>query len=126
MDFLEFRLDASLSARAREAARQLGVSPFALYSTVYSVLLGRHTGASSVSSLIQSAGRRHFTGSEQTFGLFSKALILITRWSETMPFAELARATRRNIGLCLGGLICLSFVRRMRSCLTRTWSATVE
>jgi amino acid adenylation domain-containing protein len=101
MDFLEFRLDASLSARAREAARQLGVSPFALYSTVYSVLLGRHTGASSVISLIQSAGRRGYAGSEQTCGLFSKALVLITRWSEEMPFAELARATRKNIGLCL-------------------------
>ncbi|MDB5424052.1 MAG: hypothetical protein JWQ29_1468, partial [Phenylobacterium sp.] len=90
-------LPPELVAATQAAAQQIGVTHFSYFYAVYLVLLARMTGAQTVCTTFQSAGRRAMSGSQGAHGVFSNALILATPVDEAESISTLSARLRAEV-----------------------------
>lgn len=90
-------LPPEIVATTRRAAEEIGVTHFSFFYAVYVVLLARLTGAKTVLTTFQSAGRRGKPGAQGAHGVFSNALILGAKVDEDESIAELAERLRKDV-----------------------------
>jgi amino acid adenylation domain-containing protein len=95
---LPLRLPADLTARLTDVSRALGVTPFTTLVAVFQLVMGGYAGVRDVSVGTPVSGRTR-PEFERLIGCFINTLVLRTRWSEDLTFAEfLGRVRESTLG----------------------------
>jgi len=97
-DAMPLRLPAALTARLAEVGAALAVTPFTLLVAVFQLMMGGYAGVRDVSIGIPVSGRTR-PEFEKVVGCFINTLVLRTRWTDDLTFADfLARVREGTLG----------------------------
>jgi acyl carrier protein len=95
---LSLRLPADLTARLTDVSRALGVTPFTTLVGVFQLVMGGYAGVRDVNVGTPVSGRTR-PEFEHLIGCFINTLVLRTRWTDDLTFAEfLARVRESTLG----------------------------
>lgn len=91
---LHFSLDASLSVKLREFAKNENTSLFSLFFSVYSILLGKYSGQDDIVIGIPVAGRNHFQ-LQKLLGMFVNNLPVRTQINTSDTFRNVCHGMEK-------------------------------
>ncbi|MFI7673440.1 amino acid adenylation domain-containing protein [Actinophytocola sp. NPDC049390] len=93
---VRFALPAALTARVRDVAADVGVTPFMVLLACWQELLGRRAGTDDVAVGVPESGRHH-PGVEATVGCFVNTLVLRTDLGGDPTVRELLARSRETV-----------------------------